>query len=118
MDSNKNTILSPVYNCIKFIEDSDLFIINLNDKYGIINDKGEIKVPLQYDHIYGPYTESQKITHAIIHKENKSGILRLSAFTETIAPYYENVEIIDKNFVTVYLDGEYGINDCSSRGYI
>ena len=107
LDSNKNIILSPVYNYIKFIEGSDLFIIKLNDKYGIINDKGEIKGPLQYDNIHIPY-RNEETAYAIIRNKAKKGILRLSDFAETIAPYYENIEIIDKNFVIVYLEEKYG----------
>jgi len=65
LDSNKNTILSPIYNYISFIEGSNLFIVNLNGKYGIINDKGELKVPLQYDNIHIPY-ESKETAYVIV----------------------------------------------------
>lgn len=88
-----------------------LYIVCQDQKYGITDDQGEIKVPFKYDYISKPYTENGDSTYVIIRTNDKCGILTLSDFNETISPTYDSIDTFHEGYATVYLDGMYGLID-------
>jgi len=110
-DKYGNNVLPPVYEQIEYIENSNFFIVCKDEKYGIIDDKGELKVPFMYDGIYTPYNKSSinKITYVNVRLNNKSGILSLNNFTESISPVYDRINTFYEGYAIAYDNDGYGI---------
>lgn len=91
-------------------EDNNLFIVCQDEKYGIKDDKGELKVPFKYDYIYSQDTKNGE-AYVVIRSDDKFGILSLSNFTETIPPTYDSIRTFHEGYAIVYLDDECGLID-------
>jgi len=112
-DKYGNDVLPSVYEQIEYIENSNLFIVSKDEKYGIIDDKGELKVPFLYDGIYTPYNKNginNNHTYVMVRLNDKSGILSLENFTETISPVYDSINAFCEGYAIAY-DSGYGIID-------
>lgn len=107
-----NTVINPIYDTFRIIDESNLIIVSQEGKYGIIDQNGQVQVPLQYEDISIPYVRSSVIAHVNIHLNDKVGVLCLSQFEEIIPPTYDEVYAFYEGYSIVCLGDEYGlIND-------
>ncbi len=51
IDKQGNKVIDTIYDSIGYFYEDDLTIAVKNDKYGVINKKGEVVVPFKYDKI-------------------------------------------------------------------
>ncbi|MFK8102845.1 MAG: WG repeat-containing protein [Saprospiraceae bacterium] len=77
-------------------EAQSYFPIKVNKKWGLMKANGSIFLPASYDAI----GEFQRFGYAIIQRNGKVGLLN-QAGKEIIAPYYDDLQVLDSNLIAV-----------------
>jgi hypothetical protein len=89
IDRNGKWIILPKYNYLQYW-DKGLYIVSLNNKFGVINIKEEVCIPFEYDRI----ETSSKDKKLIFVKNNKYGLMDKNGKTLT-KELYDDLNVAD-----------------------
>ena len=102
ISTSGTTIVNPAYKDIKYINSTEIYVAKIDEKWSLINKKGEV---LNSD--YDDYTYS-KGDYVIVKKGDKYGIITTSGEVR-IAPTYEELRYAFSVYYIAKLNGKYGI---------
>lgn len=104
--------LSPIYDLIHINSNSSYPLVGQNNKYGYINPKGEITLPINYDQvtIFDTFDIGSK-EYVITTLGNKKGFAHKSG-SVVVPPIYDEIKPDFKTpYIRVRLNGKYGVMD-------
>lgn len=110
--STSGTVLvAPAYKEIKFLNSTEIYAAKIDDKWNLINKKGEV-----LNNSYEDYTYS-KGDYVIVKQAGKYGIITTSGEVK-IAPTYEELEYAFSVYYIAKLNSKYGVINTDNTSII
>ena len=112
--ANEKNLTPFIYQSVKEIHYGANILIKQNNKYGLMNTKGELIVPIIFDNI------NEKIGNSyVIKKDNKYGLLNMENNNFSTPTIYDEIKPLDSaisfGLATVSLNEKYGIISSYSK---
>lgn len=104
-------IIEPKYKEIKYLNSSEVYAAKIEDKWNLVNKKGEV-----LNNEYDDYTYS-KGDYVIVKKADKYGIITTAGEVK-IAPTYEKLDYAFSVYYIAKLNGKYGIINTDNTSVI
>jgi len=120
LDSTLKKIPFSDYDDIEYLNDyqdyygKDAFLVKKNEKFGIVDIKDSVIVPIEYEDIDGSYDE---ICSYITKKNGKYGLVILKN-RRTIPPKYDNIKYFYKGLAEIEFNGKFGFIDTLGKEVI
>ena len=111
ISTSGTVIVTPSYKEIKYINSAEIYAVKIEEKWNLINKKGEI-----LNNNYDDYTYS-KGDYVIVKKDNKYGIITISGEVK-IEPIYEELRYAFSVYYIAKLNGKYGIINTDNTSII
>ena len=111
ISTSGTVIVTPSYKEIKYINSAEIYAVKIEEKWNLINKKGEI-----LNNSYDDYTYS-KGDYVIVKKDNKYGIITISGEVK-IEPIYEELRYAFSVYYIAKLNGKYGIINTDNTSII
>ena len=108
LSDNDNVIVKPIYNKIIRLGEC-AFIVQKKVKFGIINNKGEVLVPVKYRHV-----ERVLGKYAKLGNFNDFGLYDETGFA-IIPPVYDSIDLLFGGMFLTYRNYKYGITDSKGK---
>ena len=115
-------VITPQYDNVGYLSDT-YFVVNKNDKYGIVDDFGKTILPLEYGFISRvqedfPYFlnsfEDEELHFLKFRQSNKYGIIDLKGKI-LVPPQYDNIGDFDGKNLAVKIGNKWGVADVNGR---
>ena len=104
-------IIAPAYKEIKYINSNEIYVAKIEDKWNLINKKGEV-----LNNSYDDYTYV-KGDYVIVQKDGKYGITTIAG-TVKIEPSYEELEYAFSVYYIAKINSKYGIINTDNTSLI
>ena len=104
-------IVTPAYKEIKYINSNEIYAVKLDDKWALINKKGDI-----LNNEYDDYTYS-KGDYVIVQKDGKYGIITTTGEVK-IEPTYEELQYAFSVYYIAKLNSKYGVINTDNTSVI
>lgn len=111
-------IFPPIFQQLKLL-DNGLYKFKMNEKYGLLNTKGEIVVPNKYDGI-GKFEDDLSCVVIKIQHDNRNGSNKLYGYinsegTEILVPSYEFIGKRSESFSVIMKNNSWGLFSIQSH---
>ncbi len=101
----KDTIIKPQYDAATIFE-SKYILVKSNKKWGLLNQKGEAIIPINYDNILKIDNTSNKIFYVM--NDGKVGLVN-SEGKEIVSPIYDRISRFNDDYFELELNQKYGL---------
>lgn len=116
-DKNGVIIAPAIYDVIYAFSEAYIAVVEKAGKFGYINDRGKLLVPLEYEDAFDGYLVDQTKV-GIVCVNGKTGLLHLDTHQWGIPPEYEEVEQLYGPYYNVLQDGQYQLLDYTGKRII